>query len=406
MSKLTVFVLVSLTALLIAVFLVLAYGPAEKAPVDSTVSDTGRKPPRPKISPETSRRMGAAPPTEYETASAERKPYENYAIVKVFYATDRRRTASPRPSKTYGVARDVLSYGICEISIPRDHRMGELERPAVWKLEFREDPKKHVVLLSVTQQEKEKFFKSINERIEASPGSSAFVFVHGFNTSFAAAARRTAQMSYDLGFKGAPVFYSWPSQGTTQGYPIDEANVEWSQANLKAFLQEFAKTTRAENIFLVAHSMGNRALTGALKDLYTENTELRGRFKEVILAAPDIDADVFKRDIAPRIVTDEPSVTLYASSQDEALKASKTFHGYPRASDSYEGLIIKPGIETIDSTDVKTDFLGHSYFAQSNSIIADIFTLISSRKRAAERPGLKPIKAQGSIYWKIEPAAP
>jgi len=169
-------------------------------------------------------------------------------------------------------------------------------------------------------------------------------------------------------------------------------------------LQEFANTTRAENIFLIAHSLGNRALTGALKDLYGENAQFRGRFREVILAAPDIDAEVFKQDIAPQIVTDDPTVTLYASSQDEALKVSKRFHGHARAGDSYEGLVLQPGIETIDSTDVKSSFLGHSYFADSNSIIADIFTLINSRKRADQRPGLRAIKAQGSMYWKIEPA--
>ena len=349
--------------------------------------------------------QSAGPPVDYELAGDEPVALVNFARVKVFYATDRLRTASQNPADIYGVRRDILSYGVCEVGIPRDHRMGELERPVVWRLEFREDPKKHVVLLSVEQQTKENFFRSIGERIKASSGSNAFVFVHGFNTSFAEAARRTAQMSYDLGFNGAPVFYSWPSQGTSSGYPVDETNVEWTQAHLKAFLEEFAKTTRAENIYLIAHSLGNRALTGALKDLYGENAQFRGRFREVILAAPDIDADVFKRDIAPQIVTVNPTVTLYASSQDEALKVSKRFHGYARAGDSYEGLVLEPGIETIDSTDVKSSFLGHSYFAESNSIIADIFTLINSRKRADQRPGLRAIKAQGSMYWKIEPAA-
>jgi len=406
MNRLTIVILAAVAAVLIGVAGVLIYRPFDRAPVEGAPPQSARQAPAPKTVPEGAGRVGARPPATYEPAGAEPKPYGNYAVVKVFYATDRRRTASFKPSQTYGGQRDILTYGICEVSIPRDHRMGEIERPVVWKLEFREDPKKHVVLLSVTEQDKAAFFKSINQRIASSPGSNAFVFVHGYNTTFAAAARRTAQMTYDLGFNGAPVFYSWPSQGTAQGYPIDEANVEWSQANLKAFLEDFAKTTEAENIFLVAHSMGNRALTGALRDIYVEKPALRGRFKEVILAAPDIDADVFKRDIAPRIVTDTPGVTLYASSRDEALKASKKFHGYPRAGDSYEGLIIRPGIETIDSTDVKTSFLGHSYFAQSNSIIADIFTLINSRKRAAERPGLKPIQAQGSIYWKIEPNAP
>ena len=39
---------------------------------------------------------------------------------------------------------------------------------------------------------------------------------HG--VTFKDAARRTAQMAYDLGFPGAPVFYSWPSAGTSTGF--------------------------------------------------------------------------------------------------------------------------------------------------------------------------------------------
>ena len=41
----------------------------------------------------------------------------------------------------------------------------------------------------------------------------AFVFVHGYNNSFKAAAFRTAQIAYDLEFEGAAICYSWPSQG-------------------------------------------------------------------------------------------------------------------------------------------------------------------------------------------------
>ncbi|WP_429550866.1 alpha/beta hydrolase [Paraburkholderia sp. MM5477-R1] len=39
------------------------------------------------------------------------------------------------------------------------------------------------------------------------------LFIRGFKVGFVDAARRTAQMAYDLGFDGAPVFFSWPSQG-------------------------------------------------------------------------------------------------------------------------------------------------------------------------------------------------
>ena len=58
-----------------------------------------------------------------------------------------------------------------------------------------------------------------------------------------------------------------PSQGTTLGYTVDENNIQWTQVNLKKFIKDFADQSQAENIYLVAHSMGNRALTVAVKEL-------------------------------------------------------------------------------------------------------------------------------------------
>jgi esterase/lipase superfamily enzyme len=58
-------------------------------------------------------------------------------------------------------------------------------------------------------------------RVNKSGKKSAFIFVHGYNVTFEDAARRTAQMSYDLSFDGAPVFYSWPSQGSLGDYLKD-----------------------------------------------------------------------------------------------------------------------------------------------------------------------------------------
>lgn len=324
---------------------------------------------------------------------------ENYAVVKVFYATDRNRRLNTNLSEMYGNGRAELSYGTCEVSIPRDHRMGELEAPSIWRLEFREDPEKHVVLLDVSVEDKDKYFSDLSSRIRDSSKKSAFIFVHGYNVTFENAARRTAQMSYDLGFEGASVFYSWPSQGTVAAYTVDETNIEWTQADLKRFLEDFAARTDAENIYLIAHSMGNRALSRAFAGLMTEKPDLRKRFRELILTAPDIDADVFKRQIAPLIIGHETGITLYASSEDKALKASKTFHGYPRAGDSGLGLIVMPGMETIDATNVDTDFWGHSYFAESRSVISDIFYLMRDGKRAKDRFSLETVQTPNGRYW-------
>ena len=106
------------------------------------------------------------------------------AVVRVFFATDRNFTGSNKPAEMFGVDRAPLSYGACEVSIPRDHQMGELESPSVWRLEIREDPTKHVVLLNVVVQPKDTFFTNVAARMRASPKTSAFLFVHGYNVTF------------------------------------------------------------------------------------------------------------------------------------------------------------------------------------------------------------------------------
>jgi esterase/lipase superfamily enzyme len=104
-----------------------------------------------------------------------------------------------------------------------------------------------------------------------------------------------------------------------RAYKVDETNAEWAVLDFKNFLEQFAKQSQADNIFLIAHSMGSRVLAGALKELVLEDPAIRPKFKEIIFAAPDIDADTFRRDIAPRILSNARSATLYASSGDYAL---------------------------------------------------------------------------------------
>ncbi len=145
----------------------------------------------------------------------------NYAVVKVYYGTNRKSTGNDSKGRlTYGSRQSELTLGLCEVSIPRDHRLGEIERPSILRLEFRENPEKHVVLLKVQQFEEEVFLNQIRDN-SVGENREALVFVHGYNVEFEEAARRTAQMKYDLGFSGPALFYSWPSKGSLVGYSND-----------------------------------------------------------------------------------------------------------------------------------------------------------------------------------------
>ena len=322
-----------------------------------------------------------------------------FATVKVFYATDRAKTGDQAPNDRYGPGRGKLVFGVADISIPRDHRMGTLEGPAIAKLEFREDPERHVVLLAVAERDRTSFFRELGGRIAASPKRNALVFIHGYNITFAEAARRTAQLTYDLAFDGAPLFYSWPSQGNVPGYVIDANNTDWTATHLKDVLIGMAERSGADNIYVIAHSLGTHALVEAVEDLGRERPSVRAKIREVILAAPDIDAEIFVRDIAPRIAAEGSGITLYASANDKAMIASRNLHGYPRAGDSSRGILVARGVDTIDASGAGTDFVGHAYYGDSASIISDMFEIIHHGKRPAARQWLQPAGEGSARYW-------
>jgi len=330
-----------------------------------------------------------------------------FARVRVFFATDRReglvRENDFRKAFTDARAEDnKLRFGQCEVSIPAGHRMGALESPSAFRLEFRRDPVKHVVLLNLEKLEKERFFSNISEASKSSKNGEAFVFVHGYSVTFAEALRRTAQIAYDLSFQGAPICYSWPSRGKYSEYPADEAAVEWTEAHLLELLNELSSQEDVKTIHLLAHSMGNRALLRCLERL--GNNMVGGvvsKLHQTILAAPDIDAGVFEN-IASDVVKTASRTTLYASSNDLPLRWSKDFHGYRRAGDSEEGVVIVSGVDTIDASNVPSGFLGHSYYGNSRTLLSDIFELFKTGT-APPRFGLRPEHCNGQPYWVFVP---
>ena len=212
------------------------------------------------------------------------------------------------------------------------------------------------------------------------------MFVHGFNVTFEDAALRTAQIAHDLRFQGAPILFSWPSQGGLFNYTMDESSVAWATGHLKLFLRELRTRLPEATIHLIAHSMGNRALTEALRRLGNDmdRGKLRG-FQQLVLAAPDIDAATFREDIAPALRRTVERITLYASSNDKALKVSQEVHGYPRAGDSGASVLVIVGVDSIDCSAVETDIIGHSYYGSVGRILDDMLRLLRFRETPKER---------------------
>lgn len=345
------------------------------------------------------------PPTGSPTHAAPPTPQPaNYAVVRVFYVTDRQTTGDNEPGRFYGGDRqpdESLHLGTLDVSIPRDHRMGEIERPAVWKLEFRENPDRHVVLLSVQPKSEQEFYADLAAKVQSSPNKDAFVFIHGFDNTFEQAAWRTAQLSYDLGFPGAPIMYSWPSRGDLTAYTADEATIDWATPHLEKFLESVATQSHATTVHLIAHSMGNRALARALDAIAAKNAGVLPKFKHVFLAAPDIDVGVF-RQLAQSFPRAAGDVTLYASSRDEAIVASEKIHQFDRVGDSRH-ICVVPHIDTIDASAIDTGLVGHAYVGDNRSILSDMSEVIRTGLPPGQRFGLRAVTLHEMTYWVFSP---
>jgi esterase/lipase superfamily enzyme len=325
-----------------------------------------------------------------------------HQIVEVFFGTDRQIINAKKPGKRFTNSRSALNLGVCKVSIPSGHKIGEIEAPRWYRLELTENSGRHVLLLEATTMSEDFFRANLKLAFQKST-SGAFIFIHGFKVNFENAAKRTGQMAIDFGLKFVPAFYSWPSLEALDEYPAAGENSLLTQPHLEKFLSIFADESKAKDIFIIAHSMGARAVTGALESLHKTRPDLRHRFRELVLAAPDIDAKVFRNNILPYFRSVRQNVTLYSSSKDKALNLSKMLNGLQRAGETSPHPVVISGLETIDASDVKTDFLGHSYFAKSRILLTDMQLLMSNNLRAGDRPTLAEIQGAHGTYWTFKP---
>ncbi|WP_417308381.1 alpha/beta hydrolase [Devosia sp.] len=341
---------------------------------------------------------------DLSAAVGEREVGAAHALVRIYYATNRALTDSPRLADVYTGDRGPVTYGTAEVSIPDIHVAGALEAPDIFSFDVVEDPDKHVMLRAITPADKAATFAAMREHLAEKQTNEAFVFVHGFNTSFVDAVRRTAQIAYDMDFDGLPILYSWPSQGSILGYLADGAVVQLSGRYLTRFLDDVVADTGATRIHLIAHSMGNRALTEALELFALRHAGEPPAFDQVLFTAPDLDAGLF----ANMVQTIRPAVgrmTLYTSKNDWALRASHQLNGgAPRAGEGTAGIPMPQDIDSIDMSVLGADMLAHSYFANDTSALTDILSLFWRDAPPDRRCGMtaSPVDTT-SAEWSLEP---
>lgn len=345
------------------------------------------------------RQRAGLPPVDFEAQKRRQRaaPGRNpFNLIEVHYATHRKPTGSTAPGRFYGSATGPMRYGRAVVSVPTSREIGSLPKPSIWSLEFRTDPAKHVSLTKVQPiSDRQSFLKSVASKIGRSRHKDIFVFVHGYNSSFEAAVERAAQIAADLHMDGVPIVYSWPSQGSVAGYLLDAKAIAQPQlpADLAILLTDVARRTGARRVHLVAHSMGNRLMLAALQRLASSGNA--PKFSEVVFAAPDVG----QRDFVSALTKIRPlgnRFTLYASKRDKALLLSQHVNGEVRAGDANK-IVIRPGLQSIDTTLASGGLLGHNDFA--GTALEDFRAVLWLSLAPDKRCVLRASGAGASRYW-------
>ena len=186
------------------------------------------------------------------------------------------------------------------------------------------------------------------------------------------------------------------------GEIVTVPSIDRSEVSPQQLLKDLA-ATKTQRIYIVAHSMGSRIAIHSVAGMRTTDPGHK-KISELVLAAADFNQIEFKelaRAFADMRSTGT-SVTIYAASNDFALKISKVIHSYRRLGESDPAMDIYAGLDSIDAstTAPMRRAFGHSYVSDSAQVLGDMQDVILKRLRPVDR-GLQPIANTSDRGWRI-----
>lgn len=282
------------------------------------------------------------------------------------------RAESDQPGVVYsGKRAETLTSMAVEVSIPPDHEIGAVE----WPRRRDRDPSRYFATVSI---------EPVLDDASAAAWISShqtnghlLVFVHGFNVPFDRAVYSLAQLTHDSGVQAAPILFTWPSLGRVWGYVYDRESANYSRDALEQLLRAAAQNPDVKEITVMAHSMGSWIAVEALRQYAIREGRVDPKIQNVILAAPDLDLDVFAQQFNT-LGEERPHFTFLVSRDDQALRMSRLIAGGvqrvgaldPSAEPIRSILEQIGGITIVNLTHVHgRDRLNHSVFAESPEVV-------------------------------------
>jgi esterase/lipase superfamily enzyme len=302
----------------------------------------------------------------------------------ILIATTRERDA--RPGTFFNGERSAaLDFAAVTVSVPPVHRPGAVE----WPSSPPGNPQTDFVVREAAYLDGDKeFIERLNAQLASRPRGSrkVLLFVHGFNTLFAEGIYRLAQIAHDSQSTAVPVLFTWASRGKLGQYVYDMNSATAARDNLEHTIR-LIFASDADQVNLLAHSMGNWVTVETLRQIkISGHLPPMQKLGMVMLAAPDIDLDVFKSQMRTFGKVKKPFYVILAKN-DRALWASSILAGgETRVGDDADvAELAALGAVVIDLTDVKgLNATNHDKFALLAQVAPQLATVLGQGVGANE----------------------
>jgi esterase/lipase superfamily enzyme len=305
--------------------------------------------------------------------------------VRMLVATTRSYGSAEDP-KAFTVERsDNLNYAAVTVSVPKHHVAGQIE----WPDQIPADPLRHFVTTARERLTSPQFNEQIRSqvRLHSETSGQVLVFVHGYNTRYEEAVYWLAQFVHDANYKGTVVLFSWPSMGKARLYLADRESSTFSRDYLEQTLRQLAALKEVKEVDILAHSMGTWLTVETLRQAKLKGDgQFGGKLGDVILAAPDLDVNVFRTQLDVIGPLRRP-MTIVVSGDDKVLGLSTQLSGGVKragvvnTSDArIQAAIKRYNLRVIDITAVNDgDGNHHSKFSRSSAVMSALGRSLSAK---------------------------
>ena len=321
---------------------------------------------------------------------------------RFFFATNRKSAESQHSinDRFTNERQDALSFGSFDTRIEASLGLGMIINPSEWFLN------EEIQLLDVGDSKREEFIQALRRSVAASPQRSLLLVVHGFREAFPSALRKTAFLAHVLDINTPVLVFDWPgNQGSSlRGYRRARRVAEASGAELADLLKLIVEDVAPQRLWLIANSMGGQVVVDAF-DLLEQQADFSDsdtEIENVVLTAPDVDHSEFNQRFKHAINALADNVTVYVSSNDRALLASRLINRQTRLGESTldpgnpgqvqqaEAIseLLEPGnakLILVDVTPVNRTRNFHNFSLETPEFFSDLYLRLTLRNPPVSR---------------------